>query len=433
MIIATISLVVGVCFLLGGLWVGCALGLTGFTLIATSAGFEPALAAIGRLAWTGSTSFVLIAIPLFVLMGEVADRSGLMQQMFQNGSKVMRGIPGNLLQVIVAASTLFAACTGSSVVAVSTVGKMSYPEMVRMGYKKSTLLGVITAGGTLGPLIPPSIVMIVFADFVGVSVGDLFMAGLIPGLIMAGLFALMIAIWAKFRPGIVGKMSTELTTLKDRLLGVFALWPVFLLILVVLGGIYTGIATPTEVAALGATLAMAIALIQRRLTRNVLREIMLGTVRTTSMIMLIVIGAKLLSVSLAFYNIPPIIRDHVVSSGMSTPNLIMMLVLLYLILGIFFEALSSMIITLPFILNVLVAHDINLVWFGVLLTILVGIGQLTPPVGLNLYVMSEVSGEKVGTVVRGALPFLAVEFVVLVLIVLFPNIVLYIPQLLHSG
>ena len=333
---------------------------------------------------------------------------------------------------MVAACTLFAACTGSSVVAVSTIGKMAYPEMIRIGYKKSILLGTIGAGGTLGPLIPPSIVMIVFADFAGVSLADLFMAGLIPGLIMAGLFALMIAIWAKIRPEIVGTVDYAPQTWTERLKALFALWPVVLLIVVVLGGIYAGVATPTEVAGLGAALATIIALMKKRLNWSVLRQIMVGTVRTTSMVMLIVIGAKLLSVSLAFYNIPPLIRDYVVSSGMSTANTILMLILLYLILGVFFEALSCMIITLPFILNVLVAQHIDLIWFGVLLTILVGIGQLTPPVGLNLYVLSEVSGERVGTVVKGALPFLMLEFVVLVLVVLYPNLVLYLPHLMRG-
>lgn len=431
--VAVALLAIGLCLLIGGLWVACALGLTGFVLIATSAGFLQAITALARLVWADTTNFVLIAIPLFVLMGEIVDRSGTMRDVYEKGAKLVRGLPGGLLQANVAACTLFAACTGSSIVAVSTIGKMSYPEMSRQGYNRSILLGTIAAGGTLGPLIPPSIVMIVFGDFCGVSVGKLFMAGVVPGLLMAGLFALMIGIRTKLRPEMLGQVAITPVTWKDRLQAITGLWPVFSLMLVVLGGIYSGVATPTEVAALGAALAMVFALVQKRLSWGKLKQIMLGTVRTTSMVLFIVIGAKVLAVSLAFHNIPPLIRDYFVSVGMPTTGFLIILVIMYLIIGMLFEALSTMIITLPFVLTVLLGYDINLVWFGVVLTILVGIGQLTPPVGLNLYVLSEVTGESVGAVVRGSLPFLAMEMVCLMLVMVFPNLALWLPAQMFGG
>lgn len=406
-----------------GVWVAVALGVASVAGLYPVFGFERLISLFGKMAWQQSTSFVLIALPLFIFMGEVLSRSGMMQRIYSATSRLVDSLPGGLLQTNVAAGTLFAACTGSSLASAATIGSVGYPLIAERGYHKRMALGSIAAGGTLGILIPPSIIFIIYGGLAEVSIGKLFIAGVIPGLLLAFVYGAYIAIRAMLEPGIAPREPRA--SGREILAALRSLWPVGALATVVFGGIYGGIATPTEVAGLAAALALLFAAMERKLTWPVIREAALNSVRQTSMILLIVTMAKLLSLALIYHQVPSQMVAWVNTLELERLWVIVAVLLIYVVMGLFFEGASMMVITVPFVVPIMTALGVDLIWLGVLICITIEIGLLTPPVGLNLFVMRAATGEPLHDVVRGSVPFVALQVLVLVLVLFFPGLALF--------
>jgi C4-dicarboxylate transporter DctM subunit len=322
-----------------------------------------------------------------------------------------------------------AACSGSSIASAITIGNVAYPNLAARGLDMRFILGSISAGGTLGILIPPSIIMIIYGTMAEQSVGRLFMAGLIPGILLAFSFMAYIAIrntWLK--KGLAVPLPLERVSLKERLLALLGLWQVFLLAIAIMGGIYGGIATPTEVASVGAVMAILFAAGARRLTLDTMWRSLTTTVRTTGTLLIIFTGAKILGAAIAYYDVPIILRDFIVEANLSPFALLALLLGFYIIMGPLFDGLSMMIVTLPFVLPLLVAANVDLIWFGILLVLVVEVGLLTPPVGMNLYVLQSATRQPLGLITRGAVPFLIPMFIILGLITAFPDIARWLPR-----
>lgn len=423
-LVATTALMLAL--MLGGVWVAASLGLAGAFALDQLLSYERMISVMGKMAWQQSTSFILIALPLFILMGEILLQAGLMSRIYEAASKIVSGLPGGLLQTNIAASTVFAACTGSSLASAATIGSVAYPALAARGYDRRLSLGSIAAGGTLGILIPPSIIFIIYGGLAEVSIGALFLAGLLPGLLLAGAYAFYIAICALLRPSLAPKERSS--NLREKLRALASLWQVLLLIVVVLGGIYGGIASPTEIAAIASALALLLAAVNRSLSLAGLWTACLNTVRQTSMILLVVAMAKVLSLALIYSQTPTLAAEWVESVGARPAVVVLALLALYVALGMFFDGISMMVVTIPFVVPIMQALNVDLVWLGVLICMTIEIGLLTPPVGLNLYVMQGATGEPFRTIMQGALPFVGCQALVIGLIFLFPDIATLLPK-----
>jgi tripartite ATP-independent transporter DctM subunit len=415
--------------LLGGVWVAAALGLAGAFGLTTLLSFDRMVSVVGKMAWQQGTSFVLVALPLFVLMGEMMLQAGMMQRIYNAASKLVAALPGGLLQTNIAASMVFAACTGSSLASAATIGSVGYPTLRARGYNKPLALGSIAAGGTLGILIPPSIIFIVYGTLAEVSIGKLFLAGVLPGLLLGFVYAAYIAVRAIIDPSLAPREPQSSWSEVGQ--AVVSLWPIIVLVIVVLGGIYGGVASPTEIAALAAALTFIFAAIERKLTLNTVRTACLNTVKQTSMILLVIMMAKVLSLTLIYSQAPTMAAEWVQSLGVTPTQLILAVLALYLMMGMFFDGVSMMVITIPFIVPLMAAANVDLVWLGVLICINIEVGLLTPPVGLNLYVMQGATGEPFRTIVNGSLPFVGLQIAVMLTIFMFPWIATAIPNSLY--
>ncbi|MCB1743890.1 MAG: TRAP transporter large permease [Gammaproteobacteria bacterium] len=388
--------------------------------------FLPLRLAMGEMSWGVSTDFILFAIPLFVLLGELLLRSGIAERMYAAMSQWLSWLPGGLMHSNIGTCTLFAAVSGSSVATAATIGTVAVNEIDRHGYHERLFLGTIAAGGTLGILIPPSIVMIVYGALTETSIPQLYLAGIIPGLILALLFMATVVIACTLRPHWGGdriEMSgaERLRTLPD-------LVPPLIIFIVVIGSIYAGIATPTESAALGVLMALVLTAIKRRLSWRMLAASIEGTIKTSSMIMLILIGATFLSFVITSVGIGRQVTDLITQSGLSPMHTIWLLVGLYLVLGMFMESLSMMIATVPIITPVVINMGFDPVWFGVLMMLLLETALITPPVGVNLFIVQGVRGRgQIKDVMIGSMPFVVTLLAMIALLVLVPDLALWLP------
>lgn len=423
-LLAAIGLMV--VLLVAGVWIAFAVGLAGVAALYPLLGAKT-FTLFGLTSWDTATSFVLVAIPLFVFMGELISSTGLVQRLYRGVGQAIAGLPGGLVQTNLVACTIFAACSGSSLASAATMGRVAYPEQVgKQGYDPALVLGSVAAGGTLGILIPPSIFFIVYGSIADQSVGKLFLAGLLPGLMMAATFILYVALRCSLQPRLV-PARRDGGNWAARIRGLGEVWPFALLIVAVLGGLYGGVATPTEAAGVGASMALLIALGYRTLTWRGFWEACRGTVRTSSMIFLVLISAKVMAVALAYYGIPSLMREFARSLG-SPVLLLAVISLVYLVLGTVFEDFSLMIILLPFVLPAVQAAGYDPVWFGVYMCMLLEAGLLSPPVGLNLFVIQGVTGAPLGQVVRGSWPFLVLLVAGAALLVAVPEVALWLPS-----
>ena len=386
----------------------------------------PLTFAFGELAWSTSSEFTLFAIPLYILLGEILLRSGLSNRMYHAIAQWLSHLPGGLMHANVGFSTVFAAMSGSSVACAATLGTISGPLIKRYHYNERLFLGTVAAGGALGILIPPSIPMIIYGVLTETSIPKLYLAGFIPGFLLASLFSLTVIIACLFRRGWGGDpvptdWATRIKSLPD-------LVPPLLIFLVVIGAIYLGWATPTESAALGVVMALALAALRRQLTFSVLLQAGEATVVTTAMIVLVVIAAFLLNFVLTAIGLSQIVTDLFTRSGMSPTMLVFTAIGFYLVLGMFMESLSMLIATVPLVVPAVVAAGIDPVWFGVLMMILLETALLTPPIGLNLFVVqgTRTSGNVVD-VIYGSIPFTITMLVMAFLLVAFPQIALWLP------
>jgi len=431
MIHLSVSLLMMLTLILAGMWISVSIGISGIYALFLKIGASKTLNIVALQCWSTSTSFVLACVPLFVFMGEFLSASGIIKRVYDGLNKAIAGIPGELEQTNIAACAVFAAASGSSLAGSATMGKISWVELVHnRGYDKRLTLGCIAAGGTLGILIPPSIIFIIYGVTVEESIGQLFVAGIIPGLILTSLFMFYVAARSIFNPRLTPR-GMERFSLRERFIGLLAIWPFLLLITVVLGSMYLGLATPTEAAAMGSSGSILIALLYRILTWQSLLDSAIATVRTTSMIFLIVMSAKFLGMALGYYGASKFVSQWIIGFG-SPLSIFLFTVGLYLILGCFFDAITMIVLTVPLILPAFEHLGFSKIWFGVVITILMEAGLLTPPVGVNLFIMQGVTGESLEEVAKGSAPFVGLMLLLLSLIYLWPSLATWLPRVLYS-
>ena len=411
--------------LAGGLWIGMALAAAGYVAMAFFTGRPPGLL-FGSTLWGASNSWALTALPLFIWMGEVLFRTRLAEDMFKGLAPWVQRIPGRLLHTNVVGCAIFAAISGSSAATAATIGKMTIPELRQRGYSDFMIVGSLAGSGTLGLLIPPSIMMIVYGVAAQISIGRLFIAGVIPGLLLMTVFSAIVAIYALLNPDRIPPREPAMP-FKERLWESRRLIPILTLILAVLGCIYGGIATPTEAAAIGVTGALVLALISGGLTFETFWKSVISATRTTAMIGLILSGAAFLSTAMGFTGLPEHFADWVISMQLPRPALIAALVAIFLVMGCFIDGISMILLTTSILLPAVQAAGIDLLWFGIFVVLLVEIAQITPPVGFNLYVLQSLANRSIGYIAMAALPFFGGLLAMIVLITLMPDVVLWLP------
>jgi len=428
-LLLVIGLLVGL--LLSGLWIAFGLGLAGVIVLVLWGG-PPTLSALGPIAWNTVESFVLTSVPLFILMGEVILRAGLSDGFYRSMGIWFQGLRGGLLQSNIVACAIFAAVSGSSVATAAAIGTVAIPEMTRRGYERKILFGSLAAGGTLGILIPPSIPMIIYAALVEQSVERLFIAGVLPGIVMSLIFMAYIWIHVTLRPALAPREAAH-TTWAERLGALAGVAPMAVLILLVLGSIWLGYATPTEAAAVGASAAVGMSVLARRLSWRIFVDSVASTVRTTCMVLFIIVGAQILSYALVRTGASRALTASVVGLGLSRWLLFAIIVLLYVFLGCIIDGVSMMVLTLPILYPIVIAAGFDPIWFGIVLVIMIELGGITPPVGLNMFVIQGLSGGRpMSEVVWGSLPFGVMMLLVLVLISIAPGLVTWLPtHLVH--
>jgi tripartite ATP-independent transporter DctM subunit len=382
-------------------------------------------------AWDLSNSFILTAVPLFIFMGEVFDKTGISRRLFWAVDRWLSFLPGGIACTVIGACSIFAAISGSSVAAAATMGTIAIPSMRERKYNMNLTFGVIAAGGTLGILIPPSVIMIIYGAFQGLSVGRLFAAGVVPGIILASLFLLSVILGVKFRPQWAPK--PESYTWRQRLSSLRDFVPSFLLIFIILGGVFAGVMTPTEAAAVGCVAALSLGLIYKQLNWKILGTSIEGAVRVMAMIMLVVVCAKALAFLMNYLQAGEMLSGFILGAGLGKYGTLALIFLMYIILGMFFEGVSMMVLTLPFVMPIITGLGLSPYWFNVPLVLMVEASLITPPVGLNLYVLQGIAPEyDVLDVAKGALPFLLPIILVVSLVSVFPDLALWLPEVIYG-
>src|SRR5215207_4282613 len=386
------------------------------------------LTTFGVTAWTQSQSYLLVSIPLFILFGDLLFRSGIANDMYGAIAPWLNRVPGKLMQTNVATSALFAATSGSSVATAATISAVAIPEARKRGYNERLFLGSIAAGGTLGILIPPSINMIVYGVLTDTSIPKLYLAGFIPGIVLAALFSLTVLAICLIRPSLGG--SRMVTNKSQRIAALPDLLPPLIIFLAVIGSIYAGWATATESAALGVIAAVGIAAWNRRLTLRALLHAFEGTMRTTAMIMAIVLAAYFLNFVITSIGLTRQVNSFITTLGLTPFELLIAVVIFYFILGMFMETLSMMVATVPIISPIMFKAGYDPVWFGILIIILMELAMITPPVGINLYVVQGLRKRgKIDDVIIGASPFVITMLLMIVILSVWPQIALWLPKM----
>jgi len=406
--------------------VGAALGILGLILDPLYS-MLPLTRALGEVSWSTSNEFLLVAIPLFVMLGEILLRSGLAERMYNAMSLWLSWLPGGLMHANIGASALFAATSGSSVATAATVGTVAIPQIAKKGYNESLFLGSLAAGGTLGILIPPSINLIIYGVLTNTSVPRLYLAGIVPGLLMAALFMLVIALACMAKPRWGGEKISA--TWAQRLASLVHLLPPLGIFILVVGSIYAGIATPTEAAALGVVGALILAASMRRLTLPMMREVLEGTMKSTAMIMLIVVGAAFLNFIMSATGLTNAITSAISGLDIAPMTMLLILVVFYLVLGCFMETLSMMITTIPIVTPIMITMGFDPVWLGIVIIILVEAALITPPVGLNLFVVQSLrTSGSMNDVMLGSLPFVLMLLGMVGILAWLPDLALWLPR-----
>ncbi|MEM8855822.1 MAG: TRAP transporter large permease subunit [Pseudomonadota bacterium] len=377
--------------------------------------------------WNTVTSPELLSLPLFILMEEILFRTRLSDQLLRGLTPWAAMLPGRLTHINVLACTLFATVSGSSAATTATVGRITMSELLARGYNRSLVIGSLAGAGTLGFLIPPSIVMIIYAVLADVSLLRLFLAGIVPGLIMAGGFMAYIAIRAALNPDLMPEERTQYSW-RERIVALRHLAPVVGLMSLVLGSMYGGIASPTEAAAMGVFGALLVSLLSGMLTVKTLSAAFLKAARTSSMIGLIVAGASFLALGMGYLGIPRAIAGAIAALELSPFMLIVLLVAFYVLLGFVLEGLAALVLTLPITLPLVTAAGFDPIWFGVFVVVTIETAQITPPVGFNLFVIQSLTGDGIGKIAKNALPFLGVMIAVAFLLAVFPQLALWLPD-----
>ena len=413
-------------FLGSGVWVAISMiGVSSIGMLIFTT--RPVGDAMATTIWGTSSSWTLTALPLFVWMGEILFRSKLSENLFKGLAPWMSRLPGGLIHVNIVGCALFAAISGSSAATVATVGKMSIPELRKRNYPEKLLLGSLAGSGTLGLLIPPSIILIIYGVTVQESIAKLFIAGIIPGIMIAIIFMLYVIIWS-----IINKKEmptfNENFSFMEKIKGSSQLFPVIILITSVIGSIYTGIATATEAASLGVVGALILSFFQKTLTKETFKLSLLGATKTSCMIAFILAGSSFLSLAMGFTGLPRNLAIWIQEMNLSPYVLIFVLTIFYIILGMFLDGISAVVLTMAIIEPMIRQAGFDMIWFGIFLVVVVEMAQITPPVGFNLFVLQGMAGKDMGFIAKSAFPLFLLLILAVIFIVVFPEIALWLPQ-----
>jgi len=429
----TVILIVVVLLILlfSGVRVGLALGIVGLLGLLF---FLPRISSperiMSNLAWSAINKFPLTPVPLFILMGELLVLARMNETLYGTLSLWLGKVRGGLCHATTVSCAIFAAMSGSSLATCATLGTIAGPEMLKRGYSKSMTYGTISAGGTLGILIPPSITMIIYGNLAGVSIGHCFIAGVIPGILCTITFIVLVDIWGRLKPASIPRAESVKMSMGKKIFSSVRMLPPLAVIFFVLGGIYLGVTTPTEAGAIGALCAFILCLVQRDLSWRSLWAVLLATVRTTSFIMIILAGASIVSFVTQYLRVPEVLTKSVMQLEISPYFVMAMFYLLYLILGMLVDPVSMMVMTVPTILPTVEILGFDPIWFAVVVTLACEIGLITPPVGLNLYILRGVSDASIGEIALGAAPFVIVLILNLAILTAFPILSLWLPNLM---
>jgi len=421
LLVLTLFLILG-----SGVWIGLALsGVAWVGMQVFSA--RPAGDAMAVTIWGSSSSWTLTALPLFIWMGEILFRTRLSQDMFKGLAPWMQALPGRLLHTNVVGCAIFAAVSGSSAATCATIGKMTLTELKKRGYPEDMVIGTLSGSGTLGLLIPPSIIMIVYGVAADVSIAQLFIAGVLPGLLLAGLFSGYIIYWSLRHPDQIPPRDAPMTFM-EKLQASSSLIPVVLLIAAVLGSIYTGFATATEAAAVGVVGALVLSALQGSMSWSVFKEALMGATRLYCMIAMILAGAAFLTLSMGYIGLPRHLAEWIGGLGLSPFALIMALMVFFIILGCFLDGISMVVLTMGVLMPTVQKAGIDPIWFGIFIVFVVEMAQITPPVGFNLFVLQGMTGKQLPYIARVSMPMFALMVGAVLLIYFVPGIVTWLPN-----
>jgi tripartite ATP-independent transporter DctM subunit len=417
--------------LLSGIWVAASLFLVAFVALVLNENYSIGIL-FATTTWGATATWTLSALPLFIWMGEILFRTRLSEDLFHGLAPWLRRVPGRLLHVNILGCTIFAAVSGSSAATAATIGRMTLGELEKRNYPKSMMIGTLAGSGTLGFLIPPSIILIVYGVSAEVSIARLFIAGVLPGLMLVVLFMGYTALWSIFNADQIPQDDTPPMPLKEKLYMTRRLFPVMGLILFVLGSIYAGWATATEAAALGVFGALTLSLATGNLSVETFRSSLLGATRTSCMIIFIIAGAAFLSLAMGFTGVPRLLAEQISQMGLSPLMLIVVLTFFFMLLGCFLDGISIVVLTTSIILPMIERSGIDLMWFGIYVVLVVEMSQITPPVGFNLFVMQGLTRINIMQIARYALPFFLLLMTAIVLLTAFPGIATWLPQQMTS-
>jgi tripartite ATP-independent transporter DctM subunit len=420
LLVLTLFLILG-----SGVWIGLTLsGVAWIGMQMFSA--RPAGDAMAVTIWGSASSWTLTALPLFIWMGEILFRTRLSQDMFKGLAPWMQALPGRLLHTNVVGCAIFAAVSGSSAATCATIGKMTLPELQKRGYPEDMVIGTLSGSGTLGLLIPPSIIMIVYGVAADVSIAQLFIAGVLPGLLLAGLFSGYIIYWSLRHPDQIPPRDAPMTFMQ-KLEASSSLIPVVLLIAAVLGSIYTGFATATEAAAVGVVGSLALSALQGTMSWSVFKDALMGATRLYCMIALILAGAAFLTLSMGYIGLPRHLAEWIGGLGLSPFSLIMALMVFFIILGCFLDGISMVVLTMGVLMPTVQKAGIDPIWFGIFIVFVVEMAQITPPVGFNLFVLQGMTGKQLPYIARVSMPMFFLMVGAVLLIYFVPGIVTWLP------
>ena len=420
-------------FLFLALWgvpLGFAFSAVGVLGLIWLKGLGAGLIVLGNSPYEWTASYILSTIPLFVLMGQFAFRAGISTDLYRTAYKWMGRLPGGLALATMFACTGFAACTGSSLASAATMGTVSYPEMKRYNYSDRLSTGSIAAGGTLGILIPPSTMFIIYGIVTETSIGDLFIAGILPGLLLATLFIIPIYFMCRFNPRL-GPPSPETFTFKERVASLSGVWGMLAIFIIVIGGLYAGIFAPSEAGAIGAFGALVISLIRRRLNLSSFFFALRDTAKTTGFILFVFIGAMIFNTFISISALPRLLTELITNIPAPPKVILIIIIAFYLPLGMVIEGMSMILLTMPFVYPVITALGFDPVWFGVLMVVLVELSFISPPIGINLFVVQGVTRVPLHDVVIGIIPFVISFVIGLAILIIFPQVSLFLPNLMR--
>jgi len=410
--------------------IGISLILVSFVGIWALIGVEVALSSLGIIPYNFASNWTLSSVPLFLFLGFVCYHTQLTQGMFKAARAWLAGVPGGLAIASIFGSAGFAAVSGSSIACSAAMGRIAVPEMLRYKYDPGLATGTVAVAGTIGALIPPSIIMILYGVIAQTSVSQLFLGGISAGLITMAGYVLVVWIRVKLNPELAHDVKEKIST-QEKIRSLKDTWPIFTIMFGIFGGLFAGIFTPNEAGAVGATLACIVALVKRQMTWSAFKSSLLETLVTTSALLIIAVGASMLTRFLVFSGAGDYISDLILSFDVNDLLIILGIALIYLALGMFLEPIGAMLLTLPIILPVIESTEYSLIWFGVILTKLLEVGMITPPVGMNVFVIKSVVGNLVTTsaIFKGILWFLAMDLLIVLLLIAVPDIIMYLPNL----